>query len=145
MLLKVTSGTNVGACSKIRVGTPAQWSVDPVKHEDEDSYLAAIFGPTTTSAFRKLTRKLLPLAALIVGTLANPTPSIVLATQVAHHYTRPVLHILGVTAHCKLLNQRENIVVVRLKELFVLIFIRFSQRKATGGRAVYLFNFAVDA
>ena len=75
--------------------------------------LAAVLGTAATSALGKLPRVLLPLSTLVVGALSDATPRVVFPAQVAHHHARPVLHVRGVVADRELLNQREDVVVVR--------------------------------
>ena len=73
---------------------------------------AAVLSSTAAAALSKLTRVLLPFPALPVGTLPNASPSVILAAQVSHNNTGPVLHIGTVVADCKLLHQREDVEVV---------------------------------
>lgn len=71
-----------------------------------------ILGSTAAPTFRKLPCKLLPFAALVVGTLPYTTSIVVLATEVSHYYASPMLHVLRMMPHCKLFHQGEDIEVV---------------------------------
>lgn len=81
---------------------------------------AAVFGAAATSALGKLSLEFLPLATLVVGTLTNATPRLVLAAEVSHDHARPVLHVLRVVSDSELLHQGEDVDVVG-KEVLVLI------------------------
>ena len=84
------------------------------------AFLAAVLGPPAPSALGKLPGELLPLAALVVGTLPYAASGVILAAKVAHHDPGPVLHVLAVVPDSELLNQREDVEVVRL-EVFLLL------------------------
>ena len=55
--------------------------------------LAAVFRFATPSTLGKLSSNFLPLAAIHVGALTNPSVSVVFAACVSHDYTCPVLNI----------------------------------------------------
>lgn len=82
--------------------------------------LAAVLGPAASATLGKLSCKLLPLAALVVGTLANATSGIVLAAQVSHNNSGPILHVRAVVSNRELFNQREDVEVVG-EEIFLLV------------------------
>lgn len=77
------------------------------------AFLAAVLGPPASSALGKLPRKLLPLPALIVGTLSDAASGIILPAKVPHHHSRPVLHVLAMMPDGKFLNQGEYVEIVR--------------------------------
>ncbi|KAI6755314.1 hypothetical protein HG531_004420 [Fusarium graminearum] len=86
--------------------------------------LTTVFGASTSAAFRELAGVLFPFTALVVGTLANTTTSVILAAEVSHDNASPVLHISTVIAHCELLDKREEVEIVGKQILFVVgIFI----------------------
>ena len=64
--------------------------------------LAAVFCPPTAAAFCKLTSVFLPLAALVVGALADPSVGLVFSAQVPHDHSSPVLQVVGMMTHGKL-------------------------------------------
>ena len=66
--------------------------------------LAAVFRSPASSALGKLSCELLPFPALIVCTLPNPTPTIVLAAQISHYNSCPVLHVLAMMADSEFLD-----------------------------------------
>lgn len=74
--------------------------------------LTAIFRATAPTAFGKLPCPLLPLAASVIRTLADPAASIIFAAEIPHHDTSPVLHVLGMVAYRELFNKRENIEII---------------------------------
>lgn len=75
--------------------------------------LAAILCAAATAAFRKLPLELLPLPALVIGTLANPTSRLVLAAEISHNNRCPVLHVFRMVPDRELLDQWKDINVVR--------------------------------
>lgn len=81
---------------------------------------AAVLGPPASAALGKLTGVLLPLATLVICTLADPSTSVVLAAEVSHNNAGPVLHISAVVANCELLNKREEVEVVGEQVLLVV-------------------------
>ena len=84
---------------------------------------AAVLRPSTAAAFRKLACELFPFTALIVCALSNAASCIVLPAQVSHHNASPILHVLGMVADGKLLNEREDVEVIRLQILVYLLLI----------------------
>jgi hypothetical protein len=66
---------------------------------------AAVLGASTPPALCKLAGILLPFAALIVGALPNAALRVVLAAQIPHNHTSPILHFRGVMPDGKLFNQ----------------------------------------
>lgn len=82
--------------------------------------LAAVLCPATPTTFGKLSSEFLPFPAFIIGALANATPGIILSTKISHDNAGPVLHVLGMVTHRKLLNKGENIEIIRLK-----VFLEF--------------------
>jgi hypothetical protein len=58
--------------------------------------LTTILRPPTPPTLCKLSRIFLPLPTLIICTLPNPTPRIILSAQIPHYDSCPVLHILTV-------------------------------------------------
>ncbi len=73
---------------------------------------AAVLRSAAPAALSELSRELLPFTTLVVCALPNATPRIILAAEIAHHNPSPVLHIVAVISHRKLLNQRENVEIV---------------------------------
>lgn len=100
------------------------------------AFLAAVFCPSASSALGKLSGELLPLAALVVGTLSYATSRVILPAQVPHHNSSPVLHVLAVVPDGELLHQREYVEVVR-QEVFFFFRVacgRVAGRGRRGGR-----------
>ena len=64
----------------------------------------AIFGASTTAAFGKLSRELLPLATFVIGALSDASLRVIFSTQIPHDDTRPVLHIFRMVSHSELFN-----------------------------------------
>jgi hypothetical protein len=81
---------------------------------------AAVLGPPASAALGKLTGVLFPLATLVVCTLADASTSVVLAAEVSHNNTSPVLHISAVVANCELLNKWEEVKVVGEQILLIV-------------------------
>ena len=75
--------------------------------------LAAVFGAAAAPTFRKLSGVLFPAAALVIRTLPNAASGLILATEITHHDTSPVLHVLGMMSHREFLDKREDIEVVK--------------------------------
>jgi hypothetical protein len=86
------------------------------------AFLAAVFRPPASSAFGKLSCELLPFPTLIVCTLSNPASTVVLAAQIPHHNSCPVLHILAMVSNCEFLDERENVEVI-WEEVFLFFGI----------------------
>lgn len=87
------------------------------------AFLTAVFGTPATAALRKLPCVLFPFAALVVGTLTDASPGVVLSAQVSHNHTGPVLHVCAVVPDCELLHEGEYVLVVGEEVfLFALIF-----------------------
>ena len=107
---------------------------------------AAIFRATTTPTLGKLAGELLPFAAFIISTLSNAAFRVVFPAQVAHHHTRPVLHVLGMMPDREFFNQRENVKVVRLQVFFVLVALRLiiHRRSRSWHNAIERLQFPVD-
>ena len=84
---------------------------------------AAVLGSAAPAALSKLPRKLFPFAALIVGTLSDPTPSIIFPAKIAHYDASPVLHVSAVIPDCELLYKRKNIEIVWQKILFFVLLV----------------------
>ncbi|KAI6766240.1 hypothetical protein HG530_007310 [Fusarium avenaceum] len=85
---------------------------------------AAVFGSSASATLGKLTSVLFPLAALVVSTLADASTGIVLAAEISHDHTSPVLHISAVVTNCELLNEWKKVEVVVKQILFVVgIFV----------------------
>ena len=80
--------------------------------------LAAVFRSPASSALGKLSCELLPFPTLVVCTLPNPAPTIVLAAQISHDHSCPVLHVLAVVPNREFLDKRENVEVVWEEILF---------------------------
>jgi len=100
----------------------------PVEHPSTLlAFLAAVLRPPASATFGKLPCELLPFTTLIVCTLSDPTTAVVLAAQISHHNSCPVLHVLAVVSDSKLLDERENVEVV-WEEVFFFFGI------AGGGR-----------
>lgn len=66
---------------------------------------------------------LFPLSTLVIGTLTNASPCVVLPAQVPHNNPGPVLHISAVVPNCELLDQREDVKIVRKKVLLLVLVI----------------------
>ena len=82
----------------------------PMPMEDPGAllaFLAAVFRPSAPPAFGKLSGELLPFPTLVVCTLSNPAAAVVLAAQIPHHNSCPVLHILAVMSDCEFLDERK--------------------------------------
>jgi hypothetical protein len=85
---------------------------------------AAVFGSSASATLGKLTSVLFPFAALIVSTLADASTGVVLAAEISHNHTSPVLHISTVVTNCELLNKWEKVEIVVKQILFVVsIFV----------------------
>jgi hypothetical protein len=84
------------------------------------AFLAAIFCPPTSAAFGKLPGEFFPFSALIVCTLSDPATAIVLAAQITHDNSGPVLHILTVMSDSKFFDEREYVEIVWEKVFFLL-------------------------
>ena len=93
--------------------------------------LAAVFGPATTAAFCELPLEFLPFAALIVRALADTTARFILATEIPHHHTGPVPHVFRMVTDGELLNQREDVHIVR--EEVLILFREVDGRSAATG------------
>lgn len=99
------------------------WSMTPVTMVDPGALLtllAAVLCPATAATFGKLSSEFLPFPTLVIGTLTNAAPGIILSTKISHDNAGPVLHVLGMVTHRKLLNKGENIEIIRLK-----VFLEF--------------------
>jgi len=86
------------------------------------TFLAAVLCASTPTTLSKLPGELLPLAAFVVGTLSNASTGIILAAEVPHNNTSPVLHVGTVVADCEFFHQRENIIVI-WQEIFLFQFL----------------------
>jgi hypothetical protein len=86
------------------------------------TFLAAVLGASTSATFGELASVLLPLATLIVGTLPDAASSLVLAAQISHNDSCPVLHIGAVVAHSELLHKREEVEIIR-EDIFLVILL----------------------
>jgi hypothetical protein len=96
------------------------------------TFLAAVLRSPASSAFGKLPCELLPLPTLVVRTLPYSTPTVVLAAQIPHYNSSPVLHILTVVSNCEFLDEREDIEVVWEEVFFLFRIAGGSDRR--GGR-----------
>lgn len=54
---------------------------------------AAILGAAAATTLRELPCELLPFAALPVSALTYAATALVFAAEIAHHHSRPVLHV----------------------------------------------------
>lgn len=84
---------------------------------------AAVLCSAAPTALSKLPCEFLPFPALVVGTLSNATTGIVLAAQVTHNNSGPVLHIRAVVSNSELLYERENVEIIRKKVLLFELLI----------------------
>lgn len=91
--------------------------------------LAAVLGTPATTALGELPLEFLPLPAAVVGALADSTPRLVLPAEVPHDDTRPILHISRVVPHRELLNQREDVDIIR-KQILIHIIRHVNRRGA---------------
>lgn len=82
--------------------------------------LAAILGTATSTALGKLAGVLLPLAALVVSALSDAPSGVVLAAEVPHHNTGPILHVGAVVPDCELFNERKEVELVGQQVLLVI-------------------------
>ena len=88
--------------------------------------LAAILRATATSTFGKLTRELLPFAALIVRALPYATSIIVFAAKVPHDDPGPMLHIGRMVADGELLDKGKDIKIIWKQVFFLLILVNWT-------------------
>ena len=65
---------------------------------------------------------LFPLSALVISTLTNASPCVVLPAQVPHNNPGPVLHVSAVVPDRELLDQREDVKVIR-EEVFLFVLV----------------------
>lgn len=100
------------------------------------AFFAAVLCTAASSTLGKLPCELLPLAALVVCTLPDPPSGVVLAAQVTHNHTSPVLHVLAVVTHCELLDKGEDIEIVRQEVFFLLIIFATLFRVCVAGAVV---------
>lgn len=84
--------------------------------------LAAVLGTAATTTLGKLSLEFLPFAALVVRTLADATARLVLAAEIPHHHTCPVLHVLRVVTDSELLNQGKDVHII-WKKVFILLWL----------------------
>jgi hypothetical protein len=89
---------------------------------------AAVLGTAAATAFGELALELLPFATLVVSALTNTTSRLVFAAEVSHDHTGPVLHILRVVPNGELLNQREDINIIRQQVLVLLLDLNRRRR-----------------
>lgn len=109
----------------------------PMSVEDPGAllaFLAAVFRPSASPAFGKLSCELLPFPTLVVCTLSNPASTVVLAAQISHHNSCPVLHILAVVSDCEFLDKREDIEIIWEEIFFFLGIARGSNGRGRGWR-----------
>lgn len=76
------------------------------------AFFAAIFGASAPTTFGKLSWKLFPFPAFVVGTLPDAASGIVLAAKVAHNHAGPILHLRRVMSYSKFLHQRKDVVII---------------------------------
>ena len=88
--------------------------------------LAAVFSTATAAALCELPCIFLPFTALIVCTLPYASSIVVFAAEVPHNDTSPMLHIWRMMAYCELLNEGEDIEIIREQILFLLVLINGS-------------------
>lgn len=103
----------------------------PVAVVDPRSLLtvfAAILGAAAATAFGELALEFLPLATLVVGALADAASRLILAAEVSHDNAGPVLHVLRVVPNGELLNQREDINIIRQQVLVLLLDLNGRRR-----------------
>jgi len=93
------------------------------------AFLAAVLGPPASPTFGKLSCKLLPFPTLVVCALSYSTPAIILAAQIPHHNSSPILHILAVVSNCEFLDERENVEIVWKQVFFFFGVARRGNRR----------------
>ena len=86
---------------------------------------AAVLCPATAAALGKLACVLFPAAALVVSALSDAASGVVFPAEVAHNNACPVLHVRCVVPNGELLDEREDVEVVRELILFQLLFFFF--------------------
>lgn len=99
------------------------------------AFFAAVFRPPAPTAFGKLTRVLLPFATSIIRTLANAASTVVLSTQISHDNPCPMTHVRGMVAHCELLNQGEDVEIIR-QQVFLFFGVEARIIRPGGRRLV---------
>lgn len=87
------------------------------------AFLAAVLGASASAAFGELASVFFPLAALVVGTLADAASRVVLPAQVPHDDASPVLHVGAVMSDGELFDQGKDVEIVWKKELFLHLFL----------------------